>query len=106
MRHPNELIEACASAWIAEQGGRARDEAARALGLALDDAVADAIASRLAGANYERTKFTLTHEDVIRVMLDAIASPHGVAVRHGGRAGLHSGLVSTHHADDVFMGQR
>lgn len=76
-------LEQCAAAW--ERGdGPAREEAARALGFALDDATAAKVDALLAMVNGQRRKFVLTRRDLLFVMREALDSPHGVAVRHGG----------------------
>jgi hypothetical protein len=76
-------LETCVTAW--EQGNRgARDAAAKALGIGLNDTIAQSIAALLEQANGERRKFRLSTKDVLSTIRDALASPHGLAVRHGG----------------------
>jgi uncharacterized protein (TIGR02996 family) len=78
----NEL-ETCVSAWERGDLG-ARDAAAKALGIGLNDAIAQTVDALLQQANGERRKFRLSTKDVLSTVREAVTSPHGIAVRHGG----------------------
>jgi uncharacterized protein (TIGR02996 family) len=76
-------VEACATAWAKGDLSRC-EEQARALGLRLDAKAAVAIGKLLETVNGRRRTFLLTHADVLRAALEALDSPHGIGVRHGG----------------------
>lgn len=76
-------LDRCVAAW--KRGdGPLRDEAARALGIELDDATVAKLDALLEEANGKRRKFILTPGDLLLVVREACDSPHGIAVRHGG----------------------
>lgn len=76
-------LDRCVAAW--KRGDSpARDEAARAIGIELDDATVAKLDALLEEANGKRRKFILTPGDLLVVVREACDSPHGIAVRHGG----------------------
>ena len=83
MTEMTDDLETCATAWKA--GDLAlRDAAAHRLGIALDDTTAGALAAALERANGRRRALVLSYADVLRAILEARNSPHGIAVRHAG----------------------
>jgi uncharacterized protein (TIGR02996 family) len=73
----------CADAWISGDV-KARDTAARAIGITLDADVVKKIDALLVKANGKRKKFTLGVVDVLGTISDALANPLGIGVRHAG----------------------
>jgi len=93
------------AAWKAGDS-KARDAAARVLGVKLDDKLAGAITALLDKANGKRRKFLLSYADVLRAVSEAVASPHGIAVRHGGAEflGKTSLCLAVKRGDGVVIG--
>ena len=57
---------------------------AKQLGIRLDAKAAALLTDALAKANAKRRTLVLGYEDLLRAAQEAVASPHGIAVRHGG----------------------
>jgi len=60
------------------------EASAASVGITLTEKVSKKLEALLANANGKRRKFLLAPSDVMQAVLDAMASPHGIGVRHGG----------------------